>query len=1144
MFVLLLGLVPTFSGLVSAMYGTKIIDGSLSDWTPSDLVAVGKDTGLEGANLDRLYVSWDDQYLYIAIKTNNTKHWNTVLGIGIDVDPGTGNGYVGVDQDGDPSNGFEDIWWRDIGFGGDYAIDYELYFWYDSGSQGIGGGDFKHWNGNGWEDVGIGNVNYASSPDPSFGTVELAIPWDKLGGCPERIAVITWLAGSDAHSSAIDTLPVDPAVDYPAVGDGEWTDKDILTNLVELHVTPKTIDGNLSDWSENELAAEDTTGTGVDVGNLSKFYVSWDDQYLYLAIETNNTKNGGMAYGFGIDVDPGTGNGYTTGGDAWGRGIEFSNGYALDYEVYFWWDDGSASITAAQLNPYEGGWSWPSLTDMGGKYNYTGDSSTGLKTLEVAVPWSAIGGMPSKFAVAAWVTGGGGSAVDVLPQEGAAADNADEWSDTDVITEMADFEMFIPVPELTASITGPGIAGLNRTTEYRVTVKNLGSLPASDAEVRAYVNDTLISNWTVDLGAGEERELTFTWRPNETGRYTLKVTVDEDNLITEANEDNNVVTMDVDVVWVGKIEVDGNPNDWPSANLLNDTYTVINGTFIWRDAENDQRTDNDNYLEETGHTSSHADLTEVAVTKDDHYVYFLFRFRNMSNMKLGANGATFIAVPIDYKDGGKAGGFAGSMDMSSVIEWDIQMAVNLKCSGCSGNTSVKPAGNSVESILYFIDPNNDMVTVNGAVVGVNISANTVEVKIPVEVFNGATDFNFQVATGLSWGGGVWNFGEPFSDDEISDAVDVLSDKPTGEEVMDGYLDYYIHIETNGMVEKANDVDYTSVRRKVQMQKFWRGFVSLNKYYGMWHFKNDYGRYLELDEYFRNATLPEEIEKKVEEYENTVNDLLKLYNEGKENIDNGNAALGASIKIFRAYTGLKRVVHEMEALKKIVEEGNLERLEYLKELSKNLTKTIDGNLDDWSVQPVAVDETGYGQDGANLKALYVDHDDQFLYIALTTENSASWRVSYSISLDYRAGGYTTGQDSWSRKVSFSRGIDAQLYFFWNGEFFGDPGTSTITSAQLALWNGTGWKYEDLKWIGFYAYTGNQKDGLQTLEIAIPWEALGVKPGEINVVAYVTGQGAGDSAVDSLPLQDAVRDSDSGQEWGDADTFTQFATVTVE
>jgi len=53
----------------------------------------------------------------------------------------------------------------------------------------------------------------------------------------------------------------------------------------------------------------------------------------------------------------------------------------------------------------------------------------------------------------------------------------------------------------------------------------------------------------------------------------------------------------------------------------------------------------------------------------------------------------------------------------------------------------------------------------------------------------------------------------------------------------------------------------------------------------------------------------------------------------------------------------------------------------------------------------------------------------------------------------------------------------------------------------------------------------------------------KPEKIDIVAFVTGQGAGDSAVDSLPLQEAVKDKAPGEEWSDADTFTQFATVVI-
>ena len=354
------------------------------------------------------------------------------------------------------------------------------------------------------------------------------------------------------------------------------------------------------------------------------------------------------------------------------------------------------------------------------------------------------------------------------------------------------------------------------------------------------------------------------------------------------------------------------------------------------------------------------------------------------------------------------------------------------------------------------------------------------------------------------------------------------------------------VDPNNTVEEVNeDNNVDTITLDVgRLPKLQNTFVMHNMFYGTRHFEKDYPRYNELDQQLRNMPLPEDAKERLDEIQNEVLDLVKLYNEGKDMITQPNYAFMGAMRIYRAYTGLKKIIGEMEEMLRKAQEGEYEHEKYMEELAKNLTKNIDGNLDDWSVKPVAVDDTGFGQDGANLKALYVDYDNQFLYIALTTENKASWRVAYGIALDYKDGGYTTGADAWGRKVSFTNGVDAQLYFFWNGEFFGDLGTSNITSAQLVLWNGTAWKYEDLKWVGFYAYTGGAQNGLQTLEIAVPWTAIGGEPEKLRIVAYVTGQGSGDSAVDVLPLQEAVKDNAPGDEWGDADTFSEFAVVTIE
>nr|WP_206203546.1 CARDB domain-containing protein [Thermococcus sp. M36] len=1108
------------------MYGTKIIDGSLDDWTGADLLAVGMDNGQAGANLDKMYVSWDDQYLYIAIKTNNTQSWDVAYGIGIDIDPGTGNGYV--------SGG--DSWGRSVEFSNGFAPDYEIYFWWGWDS-GMGTDNFNTWTGSGWNYNSISSVggSFAYTGDTSTGlqTVEIKIPWSALGGKPEKVAIMAWVTGGSG--SAVDSLPVDPAIDYTNIG-GEWGDTDTFTNMAVIYVAPKTIDGNLSDWSDADLLV-----TGRDNGqagaNLDKMYVSWDDQYLYIAIKTNNTGSWDVAYGIGIDVDPGTGNGYTSGGDSWGRNVEFSNGFAVDYELYFWWGWDSGMGTD-NFNTWTGsGWNYGSLADVGAKFAYTGDTSIGLQTLEIAIPWSALGGKRSRFAVMTWITGSGGSAVDSLPVDPAIdyTNIGGEWGDTDTFTNMLVGEWFL-MADLTVGVSGPGVVGLNREGVYNVTVRNEGSLPAQNASVRVYLNGTIIANWTADLGPGESKWFTFTWTPNATGTYEIRAVVDEENTIPEASETNNEFAMNVQVVWVGRIDIDGKPDDWPEVALGPNAFTVDGGFFMLEDAVNDQRHDKDQYL--PGQSSSHADIREIGVTKDDRYVYFLFKFVNMSNIKIGDNGATFIAVPIDYKDGG-ANWFAGEMDTKTSIEWDIQMAINLGGSQYRGETTaVTTAGSGVTSLLYFVDPDGNIVQVSDALVGVDLSENTIEVRVPLGLFEGASGFRFQVATGFSYGQAVWNFGDDFNNDAISDIVDTLTtENSTSAELADNIPDYYVELTFDGAVEKAKFVS-AKVERMMEAQN---NFIKIVKYSIAPMVEKEYGRASELLKELEKYGVSEDVRM---EYRSRMESAYRRYLDGMNMLGTHNYKIIGSMMVYTAYHELKKVSKEMnETIEKIIS-GELEKQKQMEELAKNLTKTIDGNLDDWDVEPIAVDEEGYGQDGANLKALYVDYDDQFLYIAITTENRASWRVSYGIALDYKDGGYTTGTDAWGRKVSFDRGVDAQLYFFWNGEFFGDPGTSTITSAQIALWDGNAWNMEDLKWVGFYAYTGGSTDGLQTLEIAIPWKALGGKPKEIGIVAYVTGQGAGDSAVDSLPLQDAVMDTDPGQEWGDTDTFTEFATVTIE
>ncbi|WP_297498027.1 CARDB domain-containing protein, partial [Thermococcus sp.] len=1040
---------------------------------------------------------------------------------------------------------------RKIGFGNGFAIDYEIYFWW-SGSEGkITADNFNTWTGNGWNYQGIDAVNgsfaYTGNSSTGLKTLEIKIPWSALGGRPEKIGIISWVTGGGG-SSAVDSLPVDPAINYSDIN-SEWTDTDIFTNLAVIAVGPKKIDGNLSDWSANEFVP--SKNSGLAGANLDGMYVSWDNEYLYIALKTNNTASWDVAYGVGIDVNPGSGKGYTGGSnpsDSWGRKIGFGNGFAIDYEIYFWWSGSEGKITADNFNTWTGnGWNYASLSDVGAKFAYTGNSSTGLRTLEIAIPWSALGGKHAKFALISWITGGdGSSAVDSAPADPAInySDINSEWTDTDIFTNLK-VESWFLMPDLTAKLVGPSVIGLNRAAEYKVIVENEGSLAASNVSVDVYVNGSLIDNWTVNLSPNQAETLNFTWVPHALGVYNMTVIVNKNHTVPEANTKNNEFSMLVKVVWIGKIDVDGNPDDWPNWTLKANTFLVKNGYFIWKDAIGDQRhinvyqgkaTDIDQYL--PGHSSAHADLTEVGVTSDDRYVYFLFKFHNMSNIKIGDNGATLIAVPIDFKKGG-SNEFAAQLDTLTAIRWDIQFVVNLGGDQDKGATSaVVTPGKSVESLFYILLPNGSMITPEGAVMGVDLSRNTVEVRLPLSLFEGHNDFKFQVATGFSYGPAAWNFGNPFANDNIPDVVDTISPGPTLDAFTNNILDYYIEITMgNNGVESAKVTTIQEEMRQLAMNTFF----AIARHYSPKRFEQNYETYLKLMQEIKKYKLSESLAGKLENINSEVEKLRLRYELGMKYLERYGTLTGA-IRVYSANLDLNRIVERLQNVLKALQTGELEREEHMKQLAKELTKKIDGKLNDWHVPPVAVNKNGSGLEGASLKALYVDYDNNFLYIALTTNNKVSWRVTYGIALDYKKGGYTTGEDSWGKKISFTRGIDAELYFFWNGPFFGSPGTNNITTAQLALWTGNGWKYEDLKWVGFYAYTGGS-NGLQTLEIAIPWSALGGKPKQISIVAFIAGQGVGDSAVAALPDQPAVHDKPPSQEWTDADLFTEFVTISI-
>lgn len=669
---------------------------------------------------------------------------------------------------------------------------------------------------------------------------------------------------------------------------------------------------------------------------------------------------------------------------------------------------------------------------------------------------------------------------------------------------------------------------------------------------------------------------------------------------------------------------------------------VINSKeFIWKDAVNDQGHQKDAWL--PGGTSQHFDISEFRVTSDGDSLYFLVRFANMSNIKLGDNGATFLAIAIDYQNGGEAwlSGMSG-LQVNGDAKWEYQLVVNLADPNYSGQdfAVTSPQGNWGK-IFYIVDSSWSQLDIPNALMAVNTSNSIIEIKLPKDLFGGVLPGNLKItvmtAPGWSDGdgqGGVWG-----------EAFDFVSDKTSDDEKADGIVDYYLPIALADItthssitidgnpndwigefvlpkpelsvrisadkteieryesailtvtVENSGDVDAENVavhlllndelikewtvnvssKGSVSLTYEWkpsatgtyefkaivdpdnlieevdegnnvatvtievgkieiaqRNFVNLATYIWPKLYEKRYAETLTLLKSISEAKLPLRYQENLTEFYEQLNLSREKFGKGEALMSEAHSQFSGATKIFSAYSGLVRLQREINAFMKAVE-GEL--------LETKLTKAIDGDLSDWGLETLIYeDTTGFGQDGANLKALYVDYDDSFLYIALTTENKASWRIAYGFALDYKDGGYTTGTDAWGRKISFTKGVDAELYFWWFGEFFGEKGTDSIETMQLTVWNGEGWEYYNLEDIGFAAWTGKEK-GLQTLEIAVPWDMLGGKPGKIAIVAWITGASAGDSAVETLPDNPSIHDLDMGQEWTDEDTITVFAEVEI-
>ncbi len=175
-------------------------------------------------------------------------------------------------------------------------------------------------------------------------------------------------------------------------------------------------------------------------------------------------------------------------------------------------------------------------------------------------------------------------------------------------------------------------------------------------------------------------------------------------------------------------------------------------------------------------------------------------------------------------------------------------------------------------------------------------------------------------------------------------------------------------------------------------------------------------------------------------------------------------------------------------------------------------------------------TGGGA-GAHLGDFYAYGDASALYLAFSTQNTASWNVAYGIALDPQdpfgyVGTPGTDKDAWNRYITFDNppSVNWEFYWYWDGA------SGAVTAFNECQWTGSGWNYQAQ---GTYAYTGDATSGLQQLEYQVSWTDLGFTSpqGYVCLTLWIAGTD-NSSAVDVIPEDPTVADG-GGSEWTDTD-----------
>lgn len=356
----------------TGQYGTVVLDGSLTEWSSTNLVYVDSQIG-DGApdntSYSNIYVINDKDYLYMGFALKGEG--------GADI-TNTCTRAVYIDADTDYSTGFNGGW---MSGGYDTLIQYgsggAVYSVYEF----TGGTSQSSWSWN-W----LGFIDYSYSANGKY--LELRVDRSNLGMSDNArrarlefnvtggdVTVQTWAHQNEASVATY-------IFGMPSTHDGKYK---VIT-----------MDGILSEWDTDDRMYYDAqiNDGSPDNSSCSNIYVVNDKDYLYVGIDTKGSGGSPItntwSHNLYMDTDTNQATGYR-GSPAWMTG-----GY--DHLISYGGGGGTYSVYeysgATQTN-----WSWTWLTTF--NYAYTNDS------MEWKIPRSALDMGSSRTALMEFQTTGG-----------------------------------------------------------------------------------------------------------------------------------------------------------------------------------------------------------------------------------------------------------------------------------------------------------------------------------------------------------------------------------------------------------------------------------------------------------------------------------------------------------------------------------------------------------------------------------------------------------------------------------------------------------------------------------------------------------------------------------------------------------------